>query len=869
MANESTASATSATINGVTFNFNKSLEVGTFSLTDPDDVNIFVVNTTGGFEITSVTPTSTVLNGAYKDGLVKNPYFNSTDGQGFDEILEDGVASYIASANCTYNAALNIDPTKAAANVVVAESEEASYVKSVRLASVTDGDSWQTIEKYVTLHVLTAAPILGAYPPSASATTKTIWSQSDLNLSVVRAITFPASFTESAADLKADLPTNLGVYGLGGEYLRRMRLDVALGTTTSNYSAEIVDQYSKALMALHETGVNTTDRDEIIDKAVQYGIQIYGLIQRGAGFNFGAGQGGGIGIWLYYAAALLNDSAMWTAAKELSVQTVTGQWIASGDVGRVAGGKSGSTAQTAFDDHVGMPMLIPDEWGTNEDTRYGNIASFIVAYEQVAIWMINDTPETTDGAAGILNGATANDTGSQRAASIAYVDKYRTHTPFVGAAYDPQAVWRDMYDTVQPLTGLTAWTGKPEQIPREESTFTAGDGSILWTLTASLDWATETITQYDMRYSIDNVQWIENLNATNSSSKTGLLKGAPHWCGLRQVSASGNGVWSLNYPEDLPITSGTDRNKVTTTGTTTAAIPANTTAPIIHSRLAPAWGYTTWKPESGTLGVDDTELAAGVGYWSGYPAPTYTYQWKRDAVNISGETNQTYNRAAADAETSITCEVTATNSEGAVSATTAGVTAPAIQNPPSGTLIDTNFRGTFVIDYATEWGNVSTNGATAVHEPTQSFSSVDDLDGLDVSYGAIKVDKTSSYPSMILPLSRDLEAGKTYTLIAQIVATEDWQGTLGYDFRKTADSVSYLDGGAVSGVAVDAAEVTDLSLTFTVGSSETNLSPEFRIAHSTATGGSGGGDPYLTKLKVSLATPKPNRSPLASSALLI
>jgi hypothetical protein len=318
-----------------------------------------------------------------------------------------------------------------------------------------------------------------------------------------------------------------------------------------------------------------------------------------------------------------------------------------------------------------------------------------------------------------------------------------------------------------------------------------------------------------------------------------------------------------------PITSGTDRNKVTTTGTDTLAAPVNTTAPVIHSRLAPAWGFETWTPESGTLSVDDTELSAGVGYWSGYPAPTYTYQWKRDAVNISGETNAIYNRVAADADSDLTCEITATNASGSASLTTAAVTAPAIQSPPSGTLIDTNFRGAFVIDYATEWGNVTTNNATATHQPTQSFASTEALEDESISYGAVDVDKTGSYPNMVLPLSRDLEAGKTYTLLTQIVYTEDWTGTLNYNFRKSADSVSYLDGGGVSGIAIDSAGVLDVETKFTVSSSEPNLSGEFVLGHSTATGGTAGGDPYITKLRIELATPEPRLASTASTALLI
>lgn len=47
------------------------------------------------------------------------------------------------------------------------------------------------------------------------------------------------------------------------------------------------------------------------------------------------------------------------------------------------------------------------------------------------------------------------------------------------------------------------------------------------------------------------------------------------------------------------------------------------------------------------------------------PRATITYQWKRDAVNIGGETSITYTTVLADIGTNITCEATITNASGA------------------------------------------------------------------------------------------------------------------------------------------------------------------------------------------------------------
>jgi hypothetical protein len=79
--------------------------------------------------------------------------------------------------------------------------------------------------------------------------------------------------------------------------------------------------------------------------------------------------------------------------------------------------------------------------------------------------------------------------------------------------------------------------------------------------------------------------------------------------------------------------------------------PSNTVAPVI----------------TGTNVVGQT-LTTTNGTWTGTNL-TYTYQWKRGGSNISSATSVTYVLVEADADTSVTCEVTATNSIGAASAT--------------------------------------------------------------------------------------------------------------------------------------------------------------------------------------------------------
>ncbi len=104
----------------------------------------------------------------------------------------------------------------------------------------------------------------------------------------------------------------------------------------------------------------------------------------------------------------------------------------------------------------------------------------------------------------------------------------------------------------------------------------------------------------------------------------------------------------------------------------TATPPANTAAPTI----------------SGTAQQGQT-LTASNGSWSGTTPLTYRYQWRHcdtagnTCGNISGATNQSYLLAAADVGTTIRVVVTATNTAGPSSATSAQ-TAVVQSTPTSG-----------------------------------------------------------------------------------------------------------------------------------------------------------------------------------------
>lgn len=75
---------------------------------------------------------------------------------------------------------------------------------------------------------------------------------------------------------------------------------------------------------------------------------------------------------------------------------------------------------------------------------------------------------------------------------------------------------------------------------------------------------------------------------------------------------------------------------------------------------------------TGTAKVGET-LTGDDGEWSGTPAPVITRQWNADDIAIEGATGSTYDLVEGDENAEITITVTATNSAGSASETSAPV----------------------------------------------------------------------------------------------------------------------------------------------------------------------------------------------------
>ena len=110
-------------------------------------------------------------------------------------------------------------------------------------------------------------------------------------------------------------------------------------------------------------------------------------------------------------------------------------------------------------------------------------------------------------------------------------------------------------------------------------------------------------------------------------------------------------------------------------GIVTVAARSNSGGPISDAALQAASALVLAPsnyvlPSAGSGNIQGTLLTANPGQWTGNPLTiTYTYQWLRDGVDITGATSATYALQAADVGTRVSVRVQATNSSGSSIAT--------------------------------------------------------------------------------------------------------------------------------------------------------------------------------------------------------
>ena len=149
----------------------------------------------------------------------------------------------------------------------------------------------------------------------------------------------------------------------------------------------------------------------------------------------------------------------------------------------------------------------------------------------------------------------------------------------------------------------------------------------------------------------------ETLSSTTGTwTGTGTITFAYQW---RRDNVDISGATSSTYV----LVEADDNTSITCVVTATddvgsTSISSNAISPILGSP------YNLVAPVASGTGQVGQTLSTTNGSWQGVATITFTYQWRRDASDISGATSSTYTLVADDYSTDIDCVVTATNSLG-------------------------------------------------------------------------------------------------------------------------------------------------------------------------------------------------------------
>lgn len=706
---ETTTLQNFAEYNGVRFNFNINMPVGYFIDGQP-----FVVNNTAtapsGFNITSITPASVALTGGQAHGTMRTADITGASGpQGFDELMNTNANT--SNSKIDYLSSLNIDPGNTAAAISVAANETNSFIKSVRVTGLT-GENWQTIDRYTILTVLNQYPLAQPFRPSMRKLDKTIPGYgTSMNFNVLRSLA-PVSGGYTIQNGLDSIPSPVGPFPTGGDEGRRWRVDKNLPNSTSNtnYGRDTGSQRAKALQALHCNYTNTEKRTLFI-KCIQLGIDT--VNDTGWPWTSGAGQWHGALPFLYLAAFALNSSSLLTIAKNAR-ENMNGQhrWVQSFMLGKATGWPTGARSlfggtwqneqidQPAFRDETIISQTDSQDINENSypSADYRFPSSSTGFEEMFYTLLLQNGPGGETGVTAILGGGLFDKTNF-KAAAVAYMDTFRSINSLMASnSIAPGHV--TFYDTYRtgvssPLQGTLVqnpFTTSPEQVADFTGTtavsVTAGSGSFSWSWNSAFytgaggfatnSGATEVITSVDLRYSMDQRSWTVLTNTAATGTVSGLIIGQKYYVQFRRTSASGTSPWSPSHPRStLSAQGNTERNTVTPTGTGVNAAPANASLPQVTYQKYPNWAGPSWETAPATLLETTNLLFAGVGLWTGFPTPTFTYQWQRNGVNIDGAIDDFYLLTAADVGQVIRVIVSATNSQGGpIPATSAGVTVP-------------------------------------------------------------------------------------------------------------------------------------------------------------------------------------------------
>ncbi len=330
--------ATSVTQFGITWSFDRDYPSGQFANGDH-----WVV---GPVKITSISPRSTTSGGVTMHGSMINPAVNST--QGYDSRIRNN--AFVATLNAARSFPFVVQPGS-------------SLVSSKSYTTWASGDKPQ-LETLAILTVLDRAAPAGSFRPPPVGADKTLkWNKSQLDYSKLRSLPVVAN-TPSLASVEAlfEKPWNEQTTTWVGRYMHA-------GGNQPTYGREIAHAAAQGLLSL-QLNYTPAQKEKLLVRMVQYGIDIYGAARNGGFWPAGGGHNQGRKMPMLLAGAVLNDSeilAQADARKNFRFQEDRQVWyVTQADVGRTLYTADGRPRETYIASDVGLA-----EWGEQhaEDPR--------------------------------------------------------------------------------------------------------------------------------------------------------------------------------------------------------------------------------------------------------------------------------------------------------------------------------------------------------------------------------------------------------------------------------------------------------------------------------------------------------------------
>jgi hypothetical protein len=438
------------------------------------------------------------------------------------------------------------------------------------------------------------------------------------------------------------------------------------------------------------------------------------MLQNGFVGNDGAGQGYGRQEFPFWAAVLLNDSNILASARAQGGSTFTQHfWVKENRVGFP--NVYPNADAYAFNHMTYLPLDVgtadwswynpgtdtpgPQENPSNQ-ARYRNW--WVGGINGALATLMLKSNGTLNGEMAVMQGAM--DPSNIKSAFIAFYDRIITQDKdLVLGGYYELFGRRETFNSRRGLLNTAKWTGRPDFVDGS-NTGAVGANWVSSSVAGQIAYdfsfhnaSTLPITQYDIRYSTDPddgvgaMQWVTVEGVPSAGVLSNLSRGIAHEVSLRAVNEAGPGRWSPTWPFAGPLATENPqpgrRNRVVVAGTGANAAPVFAVAPRAFIKSFPLYKGEEFE-DAGTEMSEDFMLReppilyAGSGYRTGWPVPTLSFQWRRNGVAIPGETGRSYTvYPPIDGGSVIDFVVTATNSQGFVTANSQALMMPAEVEP--------------------------------------------------------------------------------------------------------------------------------------------------------------------------------------------